>query len=313
MKDENPPLVSILCITYNHEKYITQAIEGFLMQKTTFPFEIIIHDDASTDNTAGIIKEYEAKYPYLFSNIYQTENLYSKTNRDILKIVFSAAHGKYIAICEGDDYWIDTDKLQKQVDFLEENPKFSAIGHQTEIIYENYPGKTELFSGYSEQTLSKKKIVQSNVFHTNAIVFRKDALMKYDLTIAKHLVEHALFILIAQSGKFYILPDIMSVYRRHDYGAAGTSTPEKAYPGQILWIREVREILGRRFFWGYHFLSSSVHFYYAINHPEIFRGGLFKRNFYFFKYITLTLLLYPRNIKTVIRLIPKLSGSTKSR
>lgn len=89
-------------------------MEGFVMQKTNFPYEIIVHDDASTDNTANVVKSYEIRYPELFANIYQTENQYSKGSSDVSRIVFGAARGKYIALCEGDDYWTDTYKLQKQ-------------------------------------------------------------------------------------------------------------------------------------------------------------------------------------------------------
>jgi glycosyltransferase involved in cell wall biosynthesis len=120
---EAVPLVSIICITYNHEKYISYAIEGFLMQKTSFPFEILIHDDCSTDNTASIIKSYVNKYPELIKPIYQTVNQFS-LGKKIAPIVFPYCMGKYIALCEGDDYWIDPHKLQKQVDFLEEHPDY---------------------------------------------------------------------------------------------------------------------------------------------------------------------------------------------
>jgi len=116
------PLVSITCATYNHEAYIKEALEGFVMQKTSFPFEIIVHDDASTDNTASIIREYEARYPDLFVTIYEAENQYSKGYGDLSRIIYSAVRGKYIAVCEGDDYWTDPYKLQKQVEFLEYNP-----------------------------------------------------------------------------------------------------------------------------------------------------------------------------------------------
>lgn len=115
---ENEVMVSISCITYNHENYIAQAIESFLMQKTDFAYEILIHDDASTDKTAIIIKEYESKYPNLIKPIYQTENQYSKGVKvDIINL--QRAKGKYIAVCEGDDYWIDPYKLQKQVNYME--------------------------------------------------------------------------------------------------------------------------------------------------------------------------------------------------
>lgn len=97
-------MVSICCITYNHEKYISEALESFLMQKTSFKYEILIHDDASTDNTAKIIREYEKKFPEIIKPIYQIENQYSKGNKINLVYNFPRAKGKYIAICEGDDY-----------------------------------------------------------------------------------------------------------------------------------------------------------------------------------------------------------------
>ncbi len=125
--ENTEPVVSISCITYNHENFIRDAIEGFLMQKTTFPVEILIHDDASTDKTASIVREYEEKYPHLIKPIYQTENQYSKRDGSIGRIQRGRARGKYYAICEGDDYWIDPLKLQKQVDFLEENSEYSLV------------------------------------------------------------------------------------------------------------------------------------------------------------------------------------------
>ncbi len=125
---ENVHLVSICCITFNHEKYIGKTLEGFLMQKTNFSFEILIHDDASTDSTANVIREYEAKYPHIIKPIYQTENQFSKGIRSMYGVFnFPRASGKYIAMCEGDDYWIDENKLQSQADFLEQNEDYGLI------------------------------------------------------------------------------------------------------------------------------------------------------------------------------------------
>jgi glycosyltransferase involved in cell wall biosynthesis len=115
-------MVSICCLTYNQEEYIKDALEGFVNQKTTFPFEILIHDDASTDGTADIIRQYEARYPELIKPIYQTENQYSKNVAISFTIQYPRAKGKYIAMCEGDDYWTDPLKLQKQVDYMESHP-----------------------------------------------------------------------------------------------------------------------------------------------------------------------------------------------
>ena len=121
------PLVAIRCITYNHEPYIRDALNGFVMQKTNFPFVAIVHDDASTDGTAEIIREYAAKYPNIIKPIFETENQYSKHDGSISRIMAEAQErsgAKYIAMCEGDDYWTDPNKLQKQVDFLESHPDY---------------------------------------------------------------------------------------------------------------------------------------------------------------------------------------------
>ena len=119
IQDERPLMVTIRCITYNHEPYIRQCLEGFVMQKTNFRFEAVVHDDASTDGTAAIILEYAEKYPDIIKPIIETENLYSKHDGSLDRIMDEHTQGKYIAICEGDDYWTDSLKLQKQVEFME--------------------------------------------------------------------------------------------------------------------------------------------------------------------------------------------------
>ncbi len=131
--DDAAPLVTIRCITYNHERFIEDAIEGFLIQETDFPFEILIHDDASTDRTAEIVKEYAQAYPKLIHAILQTENQYSRGKR-IANILVPLCRGKYIAVCEGDDYWTDPRKLAIQVDFLERNPDYVITGHDAFIL-----------------------------------------------------------------------------------------------------------------------------------------------------------------------------------
>ena len=125
--------VSIVCNAYNHEPYIRDALEGFVMQKTTFPFEVLVHDDASTDNTANIIREYEAKYPEIIKPIYETENQYSKNDGSLGRIQYGRVRGKYIAMCEGDDYWTDPMKLQKQYDALESHPELDICATGAKI------------------------------------------------------------------------------------------------------------------------------------------------------------------------------------
>ena len=137
------PLVVIQCTAYNHALYIKDALDGFVMQKTDFPFVAIVHDDASTDETAKIIKKYAEKYPDIILPIYETENQYSKKNAGVGPIMNYACKetdAKYIAICEGDDYWIDPQKLQKQVDFLEANPNY-GMGYSKILWYSQNKNK----------------------------------------------------------------------------------------------------------------------------------------------------------------------------
>ncbi len=139
--DITKPMVSICCTTYNHEKYISEALDSFLMQKTSFPFEIIIRDDCSTDKTASIIREYEKKYPTLLRSIYEQENQYSKGVK-ALPVVMQQAKGKYFALCEGDDYWTDSEKLQIQISEMRKHPQCNLSFHPAnEIVDGVFSGK----------------------------------------------------------------------------------------------------------------------------------------------------------------------------
>jgi glycosyltransferase involved in cell wall biosynthesis len=129
--------VSILCLTYNHQSFIKHCIDGFLMQKCNFNFEVLIHDDASTDKTAKFINEYKNKFPEIIKPIYQLENQYSKGIKPTFTFNLPRAKGKYIAFCEGDDYWTDPYKLQKQVDFLEANHECNYVFTNKSILKTN--------------------------------------------------------------------------------------------------------------------------------------------------------------------------------
>ena len=217
--EDTVPLVSISCITYNHEKYIRDAIEGFLMQKTTFPIEILIHDDASTDNTATIVREYEVKYPQLIKPIYQTENQYSKKDGTIGRIQRGRARGKYYATCEGDDYWTDSLKLQKQVEFLEENTDCSLCFHASKSIRNNDPNDYMLHR--------PKEIPKDNKFEmkdailggggfmaTNSMCFLRNCISDLPEWLQKAPVGDApLMLLLASKGGIGYIDDVMSVYR----------------------------------------------------------------------------------------------------
>ncbi|MEX0595585.1 MAG: glycosyltransferase, partial [Candidatus Paceibacterota bacterium] len=143
------PLVSIACTTYNHQSYIEKCLNSFLDQKTTFPVEIIIHDDASGDDTQKLISNFEPKYPQLFKKILQTDNQYSQGVKPFYKFIFPIVRGEYIAFCEGDDYWTDPLKLQRQVEFLESNHECSmCCTNYTEV---NESGKVVNKYGWGKE------------------------------------------------------------------------------------------------------------------------------------------------------------------
>lgn len=214
------PLVSICCITYNHELYIKKAIEGFLMQKTTFPIEIIIHDDASTDKTAEIIKGYADQNPNVIVSILQIENQYSKGLGFIHKFVYSRARGKYFAVCEGDDYWTDPLKLQKQVDFLEKNPGYDLVyGNQLHLELNG-----QYYPYIPPKILSFEDLLKQNSIPTATTCFRKTSYDKYRLETNQIsdnwlLGDYPLWLWICQSSKIKHLNDFYAIYRRHEGSA----------------------------------------------------------------------------------------------
>lgn len=137
--------VTVWCLAYNHEKYIRQTLEGFVSQKTNFKFEVLVHDDASTDQTAKIIREYEVKYPDIIKPIYQTENQYSQGIKPAERYLRPEAKGKYIAFCEGDDYWCDPEKLQKEYDIMEKYPDVILCVHKVACINEDGSPNPQVF------------------------------------------------------------------------------------------------------------------------------------------------------------------------
>lgn len=134
--ESKEPLVTVRCCTYNQEKFIRQTLDGFVMQQTNFPFEAIVHDDASTDGTAKIVLEYAEKYPDIIKPIIETENQYSKGDGSLSRIMNAHTKGKYVAFCEGDDYWTDPMKLQKQVDYMEMHPNCTMTCSRADLFSE---------------------------------------------------------------------------------------------------------------------------------------------------------------------------------
>lgn len=222
------PLVAIHCLVYNHEPYLRDCFEGFVMQQTNFPFVAIVHDDASTDASAAIIREYEKKYPHIFKPIYETENQYSKRDGSLERIMneaIIATGARYVAICEGDDYWIAPLKLQTQVNFLENNTDFSMCFHSAtiedkshirpDIKCENIQDKeyftNDIFPGWIVPTAS---VMYRSCVIKNSLPLKKIEWMKYgDIT---------LFLQCSHTGRLWGMNERMSVYRVLPTGAVGS-------------------------------------------------------------------------------------------
>ena len=220
MKQEEPILVAIHCLVYNHEPYLRDCFEGFVIQKTNFRFVAIVHEDCSTDHSADIIREYEAKYPDIFRPIYEKENQYSKPDGSLGRIMnaaIDATGAKYIAMCEGDDYWTDPYKLQKQVDFLEMHPGFSVCFHpvmvRDEMVGQTYPDT--LLDVPSETTVCDLAKL-NNYIHSPSVMYRYDANVHIKMQSLGHLGigDYLMHILYAENGGIKKLSDYMAVYRQ---------------------------------------------------------------------------------------------------
>lgn len=250
-------IVSILCITYNHEKFIEQAINGFLAQKTNFAFEIIIRDDASTDTTADIIKSYAEKYPRIIKPIYESHNRFGLV--DPFTVTRAAAKGRYLAYCEGDDYWIDPLKIQKQVDYFNSKPNLSLLETNTIAIEDgfiiNWPG-----SGGTRTYMHPSAIAIPNKYN-RYITFQ-------DTYIRRILAAH---------GEVEKLEDVTAVWRKHEGGIFG-STSSQTDTTELNFKRAITN------FW------ISIYYYEQSKPKDSF--------FYFRATINLLLEAYPYNTTT---------------
>lgn len=216
------PLVSIVCIAYNHEPYIRECLESFVTQKVNFPIEILVNDDCSKDNTALIIREYEQKYPDLFKCVYQNENQYSKGVQPWFDILFPMVQGKYIALCEGDDYWVNPMKLQKQIEILEKDE--TLVGCYTDYYDVDLDGK-RCYNGIHRATIGRelnrislRDFFTYNVsYPTASVVFRnnhaEEVIQKVRHMKNPYLGDWVLWIALHCFGDFYYLDEITSAYR----------------------------------------------------------------------------------------------------
>ena len=237
---ENKCMVSILCTAYMHEEYIAQTLDSFLMQQTDFDFEIVINDDASSDATASIIKDYARRYPGKIKAFCQEKNLYSQNINIEDTVMLPASAGKYIAFCEGDDYWTDKTKLQRQVDFMEAHPEYSACVHETTVHYcdDSQPDFSYAKvwckqTGDRDLDFNETLKGMAHAYHTSSLLFRRE--YAFDLPDYFYCgasygfadFPRALFLLSSGPVRFIDRP--MSLYRARSNDTSWSSNVDGRY------------------------------------------------------------------------------------
>ena len=254
-KDDSrdPIMVSIRCIAYNQEKFIRDTLEGFVMQKTNFRFEAIVHDDASTDGTANIIREYAAKYPDIIKPIIETENQWSKHDGSLHRIMSDACKGKYIAFCEGDDYWTDPLKLQKQVDILEANKDISFVHSAFHTIDQDgnkmdRPVYEKMMRNSPNGYVFMKLYRYGNYILTCTVCMRREVIDCNLLRDSPLQLDYMTFLIAAYLGKAFYMPEKTAAYRcnpnslvmAHSKMVDKTLTDINRYITVLIWKGKIR-------------------------------------------------------------------------
>ena len=241
-REQSNILVSVSMITYNHEAFIAEAIEGVVMQKTTFPFELVIGEDCSTDNTRAICIEYQKKYPDIIRL-----RLPEKNQGMMLNWInnIESGHGKYIALCDGDDYWTDPYKLQKQVDFMEANPDFALCSHS---VYTLMCGQLDENIEMERDVLTTEDIILKDWgLLTASIFFRKEAHKTPDWYYTVKNGDFALQLIVSLSGKIKFLPEYMAVYRQHLGGMSSTLKPLNQTAWMVYLLHQFNKYTNKKF------------------------------------------------------------------
>ncbi len=226
-------MVSVSCITFDHGRYLRQALEGFLGQKTDFRYEVLIHDDASTDDTVSIIREYAERFPDIIRPMYEEENQYSKGISNISGVFnFPRARGKYIAMCEGDDYWSDPLKLQKQVDYMEAHPECSLCAHAAGIVSDDgaFRSETAIRPFTESRVLKPEEVISKKTnLPTASLLFRTryaNILPQWYFDCPVGDIPLQLFMLM--NGSVYYMDEVMSMYRMGRTGSWGEMMDREA-------------------------------------------------------------------------------------
>lgn len=225
-----PPKVSVFCMVYNHEKFVAQAIEGFLMQEVSFSTLMVIGEDNSTDASRQVIQKYSNLYPGKFKLILHNKNVGPKQNQIE---VLNECTGNYIAMCEGDDYWTDPLKLQKQVDFLQANPQDVMCFHKVNILKTNGELVEDFLTKVPEKYQERETLLaKGNYIHTPSVLFRNNLITIPDIFHQSPIGDFLLYVLLTKHGNIGYLQESMAVYR-HNVGVLSKSVGN-AFKNQLI-------------------------------------------------------------------------------
>lgn len=284
---DTPPLVDVVLITYNHEKFVAQAIESVLSQQTEFNFRLLVGDDCSTDNTQVIIESYAEKYPDHMSLMLDSEHRGLKHKDRVGIRALRATTAKYIAWLDGDDYWTDPHKLQKQISFLEDHPDFAICFHNVRMVYEDGSKETENWLPPNQREVSTiEHLFLDNFIPTCSVVFRRglfDELPDWFFTLG--MGDWPIHILNAQHGKIGYLNEVMATYRVHHGGAWSSRSAVSQGQEIIKMLDHVDEHFGFRY--KRQVQAAKAEWYYQLAERSYIAGDLLSCRSYLKKHFSL--------------------------
>lgn len=284
--------VSVCVVTYNHEKFVAQTLDSILMQKTTFPFEIVIGDDCSKDNTAVILKEYQQRYPEKIRLILHSKNLGLNGKYNALS-TFAAAKGEYIAQFDGDDYLISPDKLQKQVEMLDAHPEYSACYHNAKVVYDDNAAPPYLVNMLSKPAITVDDLIGEDelcFIATSSLMFRREDFARNpdpewtNLSTSGDIPRN---IMLATRGPIGYIDEVMSVYRKNRGGASFVDNHQSAgfLFNRIQMYSNINKELGYKY--DPTLRKNIATYYYKLLFSREYGGSYWPRVKYALKYLSL--------------------------
>ena len=245
MQSSEPPYVSVLLVTFNHERYIAEAIGSVMAQDAPFPFEVVVSDDHSTDSTADVIRACAERYPGRIRPFFNSHNL--GTARNFLQTL-QECRGRYVALLDGDDFWLSPAKLRRQVELLDRHPGIAICCGRARVFYEDGQKEPWEYPISNRTIFTIQDLIRENLIPTCTSVFRLGLLLDIPEWLSSlKFTDWALHTLLAQYGDIALLPETLAAYRVHNSGVASSMSPEQTDANRIAFHDAIRSHLGSRY------------------------------------------------------------------